>query len=285
LSFPRLRHPIVLVHGMFGFERITLGPITIASYFRGIPAALRGAGNTVHVAHVHPTAGIERRTEMLSHWLEQSLPSQSFHLIGHSSGGLDSRWLASTTEWSRKIVSITTIGSAHQGTSIADAARWRLRKLYRWLDRIGVDHRSFLDVTRSAARRLTRQAPGSLDLPCFSVAGNPSCENVSWPLRRVFEVLERWEGPNDGLVSVASAQAFGTPIEPIPIDHLAQVNWLTGTLRDEIEPRTLLLYRAILERLESVEGCDPQAHSGPTIGMQPVADRSEALDAHGARTS
>ena len=57
----RLRSPIVLAHGLFGFSRIGLGPVTLTTYFRGIPEYLRAAGNRVLVTRVHPTAGVEFR--------------------------------------------------------------------------------------------------------------------------------------------------------------------------------------------------------------------------------
>ena len=34
---PRLHAPIVLAHGLFGFDQIALGRLTLATYFRGIP--------------------------------------------------------------------------------------------------------------------------------------------------------------------------------------------------------------------------------------------------------
>src|SRR5690242_7712354 len=52
---PRLRAPIVLVHGLFGFDSLRLGPWLIAHYFQGIPEALRAAGNRVLVAALSPT--------------------------------------------------------------------------------------------------------------------------------------------------------------------------------------------------------------------------------------
>ena len=55
---PRLRTPIVLVHGLFGFDSLRLGPWLIAQYFQGIPEALRRAGNRVLVASLSPTRGI-----------------------------------------------------------------------------------------------------------------------------------------------------------------------------------------------------------------------------------
>ena len=61
----RLKSPIVLAHGLFGFSRIGLGPLTLTTYFRGIPDYLRAAGNRVLVTRVHPIAGVEFRAGRL----------------------------------------------------------------------------------------------------------------------------------------------------------------------------------------------------------------------------
>ena len=44
---PRLRHPVVLAHGMFGFDKIAIGGRD-HSYFRGVTAHLTGVGAEVH---------------------------------------------------------------------------------------------------------------------------------------------------------------------------------------------------------------------------------------------
>ena len=65
-------------------------------------------------------------------------------------------------------------------------------------------------------------------LPCFSIAGDPSIEDVCWPLQRLHAAMTELEGPNDGLVSVESALAFGTPLPHWPVDHFRQMNWIVA---------------------------------------------------------
>ena len=50
---PKLRSPIVLVHGLLGYGRLKLGGWTIASYFAKIPEFLSAAGNRVLVASAY----------------------------------------------------------------------------------------------------------------------------------------------------------------------------------------------------------------------------------------
>ena len=85
--------PIVLTHGLCGFSRIGLGPLTLTTYFRGIPDHLCAAGNRVAVTRVHPTAGIEFRAQRLGVKILRFFPDEPVHIIGHSLGGLDARRL------------------------------------------------------------------------------------------------------------------------------------------------------------------------------------------------
>lgn len=221
----RLEAPIVLAHGLFGFSRIGLGPLTLTAYFRGIPQALRAAGNRVLVARVHPIASVEFRAQRLGHRIQTHLPDEPVHIIGHSMGGLDARRLLDEPGWRDRILSLTTVATPHLGTIIADFAKLRVGRIYRLLSALGIDHRGFLNVTRLEARRFNRAHRGPRDLPCFSVAGEPSDLDVSWPMRRLHEALFEMEGENDGLVPASSATAFGEPLDPWPLDHLQQLNW------------------------------------------------------------
>jgi triacylglycerol lipase len=241
LTCPRLQAPIVLAHGLFGFVRIGLGPITLARYFQGIPEFLQASGNRVLVSRVHPTAGIDFRAWKLGTRIEAAFGDESVHLIGHSMGGLDARVLLADPAWAGRILSVTTIGTPHRGSALADAAGLRMGKVYRLLERLNWDHRGFLHVTRRAARDWDRRLHVPGDVPCFSVAGDPASEQVCWPLRRLHEVLRDREGPNDGLVPVSSAIAFGNPLPSWPTDHLRQMGWLIPEDRDR--PRLPILNR------------------------------------------
>ena len=201
----RLDAPIVLAHGLFGYDRIGLGRLTFTSYFRGIPDFLRAAGNRVVVTRVPPISGVKLRAKALGLQIEASCPGEAVHLIGHSMGGLDARQLLADPAWSGRILSLTTIGTPHLGSALADCARSRVGPVYRLLRTMKIEHRGFHDLTRRAARAVNRNGSLSRSIPCFSVAGDPDIDNVCWPLKAFYDVLADIEGPNDGLVSVESA--------------------------------------------------------------------------------
>jgi hypothetical protein len=80
---------------------------------------------------------------------------------------------------------------------------------------------------------------------------------VTWPLRRLHEVLAELEGPNDGLVSVNSAQAFGIHLASWPADHLRQMNWMTPP-SNSVCPPVPDLYARILHHLASLGFAAPE---------------------------
>jgi triacylglycerol lipase len=250
---PRLRAPIVLAHGLFGFRRIGLGPLTLTWYFRGIPAILQAAGNRVLVTRVHPTAGVARRARKLGEQILEAFPDEPVHLIGHSMGGLDARALIADPAWEGRILSLTTIATPHLGSGIADFAKLRVGRIYDLLDKLGIEHRGFLDVTPGAAAEFNRRTPVPDRLPIFSVAGDPPSDEVCWPLRRLHQALGEMEGPNDGLVSVKSATAIGQPLPDWPVDHLRQMNWLCPEVPTAPCPKVARLYAEVVENLARID--------------------------------
>ena len=251
-QIPRLNAPIVLAHGLFGFTRIGVGRITLTPYFRSIPELLRGAGNRVLVTRVPSIAGVEHRAGRLGEQILKAFPDEPVHLIGHSMGGLDARRLLSNADWRRRVLSLSTIGTPHLGTALADFAKLRVGRVFRMLSSMGIDPQGCLDITRRAARGFNRKYTAPDDIPCISIAGNPTPETVCWPLTRTFAALSELEGPNDGLVPLESALAFGTPLPVWPVDHLRQMNWME---RDEMHPALappLELYTHLMTHIASL---------------------------------
>ncbi len=244
-----LNAPIVLRSGLFGFERIGLGPVTVASYFRGIPELLREMGNRVLVTRVHPTAGIHRRAKRLGERILATFPDEPVHIVGHSMGGLDARQLLTDPRWSNRVLSLTTIATPHLGSTLADAARRQFGPIYQILKAVGWDHDGFYDLVPSRARKWHEATPVPDGLPCFSVAGDPPADDVCWLLRRLHGSMTRWEGANDGMVSVASAEAFGKPLTSWPADHLQQMNWWTGTLKPGVPARVASMYHSVIDNI------------------------------------
>jgi pimeloyl-ACP methyl ester carboxylesterase len=120
------RHPIVLCHGLFGFDKI--GPNALPSlqihYWRGIQEALRRMGAEVYVARVSRADTIAQRASQLDQALWRTLAGRKINLIAHSMGGLDGRYLITHLRpRTYRICSLTTISTPHRGSPFMDWCR------------------------------------------------------------------------------------------------------------------------------------------------------------------
>ncbi len=124
----RPRHHIVLVPGLFGFAR--LGGF---DYFTHVEEALasrflqHGADCEFVLVSSPPTGSIVHRTQVLMDAVQRACSDDAgaIHLVGHSTGGLDARLLASPTarpdlpDWFDRVRTVTSISTPHYGTPLA----------------------------------------------------------------------------------------------------------------------------------------------------------------------
>ena len=117
-GYTQTRYPIVLVHGLLGFDR--LGPV---EYFYGIPSALRSGGATVYTTSVSAANSTEVRGEQLLYQVRQIVAAtgrSKVNLIGHSHGAPTSRYVASVRP--DLVASVTSVGGVNKGSKVADIA-------------------------------------------------------------------------------------------------------------------------------------------------------------------
>ncbi|KAF9091936.1 hypothetical protein BGX23_004770 [Mortierella sp. AD031] len=235
-TFRAARLPIVLCHGFSGFDSLGANPDFRFDYWYGVREALDEIGVHVHAARVPPFAGIQNRAESLRDYIERTVPHGSeLNLIGHSMGGLDCRFLISRLQSPHfKVRSLTTLGTPHRGSPIADyvmsdiVGRTRLEAFWTMLGLVGIE--------RGAAENLTTHylnnefnpnTPNHPDVSYFSYAASFQPGLFS-RFRFPWQVIMDREGPNDGLVSVKSAQ-WGMYVRTIPnADHMDLMNWVNA---------------------------------------------------------
>lgn len=117
-GYTQTRHPIVLVHGLLGFDSL----LGVYDYWYGIPSQLRSGGAKVYVASVSAANSSAVRGEQLIRDLDhlRALYGHGkFNLIGHSHGGPTIRYVASVRP--DLVASITSVGAPHKGSKVADA--------------------------------------------------------------------------------------------------------------------------------------------------------------------
>jgi triacylglycerol lipase len=118
-GYTQTRYPIVLAHGMLGFDSI-LG----VDYWYGIPQALRRDGAQVYVTEVSQLNTSELRGEELLQQVEEIVAisgKPKVNLIGHSHGGPTVRYVAAVRP--DLIASVTSVGAPHKGSDVADLIR------------------------------------------------------------------------------------------------------------------------------------------------------------------
>jgi triacylglycerol lipase len=218
------RHPVVLAHGLLGFDAIRIGRAR-TDYFRGISARLERDGCVVHRCRVAKTASIADRAAELAAFVNE-LGARRVNLVAHSMGGLDARYALAKLGLHRKVASLVTIGTPHRGTPLADlGAGLAARGVLGALRRIGMNVDAFHDLTTpriEAFNRIVRDAPG---IHYASVVGAPPRRgDVSPILVPTFLWLGEAAGQNDGMVPALS-QRWGDVVWEIGADHFAQIGW------------------------------------------------------------
>jgi triacylglycerol lipase len=116
------KYPIVLIHGLFGYGNEDSG---ISSYWGDIPDLLRNLGRKVYVAEVSQAHDLyvcgEQLYDQLIRW-----GHKKYNLIGHSNGGLVARYILQNAP--EMITSVTTIGTPHHGSKVADVVYGKIKK-------------------------------------------------------------------------------------------------------------------------------------------------------------
>ncbi|PHV10053.1 esterase/lipase family protein [Chitinimonas sp. BJB300] len=121
-GYTQTKYPIVLVHGLFGFDR-ALG----VDYWYRIPAELQKDGAKVYVAQVSAVNSTEMRGEQLLSQVRQILAitgADKVNLIGHSHGGPTARYVSGVAP--QLVASVATVGGVNKGSRIADMVRGAL---------------------------------------------------------------------------------------------------------------------------------------------------------------
>jgi triacylglycerol lipase len=127
-GYTATRYPIILVHGLGGTDRY----FGMLDYWYGVQMDLERHGATVYVANLsglQSDDGPNGRGEELLSYVNQVLAvtgAQKVNLIGHSQGGLTSRYVAAVTP--ELVASVTTIGTPHHGSEFADFVSVALQK-------------------------------------------------------------------------------------------------------------------------------------------------------------
>lgn len=273
-------YPIALAQGFVPFDVLSnriLGidnndRVDTLHYFRNIRTHLQGHDFVVRHTRVGWDDPVASRSSQLKRQIEDILDHPDFgaekvHIIAHSMGGLDARHMlyhSRAEGFHEKIASLTTLGTPHHGSPVADQL---LRGAGGALLRLGIG-KGAPDLTTKACRAFNEQADDwerTCGVRFRAYAGAQPYRCTFTPLKPAWKIIDRAERSmkgsqergNDGLVSVQSAKwnddYFVPPI--LEADHLNMLGWWdfselwAGVLPWRLEARIKQLYLDIAEEL------------------------------------
>ncbi|MCY7294659.1 triacylglycerol lipase [Alteromonas sp. a30] len=271
------KNPIVLVHGLFGFDSI-LG----IDYFYGVPNALSRDGARVFVTSVSAANSSEVRGEQLRQEIQEILAitgAKKVNLIGHSHGAPTSRYVASVSP--ELVASVTSVGGVNWGSPVADAVRGVIPEgsfseaVVSAVANAFVDTIEFLSgsaslPTNSLKALESLSTAGTLafnqrypeGVPSYYCGQGRELESngvyyYSWsgsnPYTNVFDAVDpfmeitSWviSGPNDGLVSSCSSRLGRVLNDRYDMNHLDEINQTFGiTHLFEVDPKSVYVNHA-----------------------------------------
>ena len=221
-------HPIVLVHGLLGFDHIALMGQRIV-YFRGIADLLRDQGITVYTAKLPPLASVPERARALADMVH-GLPCERVNIVAHSMGGLDSRYAIARFGLDDRVASLITIATPHRGTPLADLVAGAcslvpvraLRALV--VGRVGLQTAALDWLTTQSTGVINRDIRDVGDVLYGSIVGRADRRAIHPVLLSGHMYIASRAGANDGMVPVAS-QCWGEVLDEVDADHWAQIGW------------------------------------------------------------
>ena len=209
------KYPIMLVHGVFFRD------FRLVNYWGRIPGALKKNGAQVYYGKHPSAASVADSAELLKLRVREILiqtKSEKINLIAHSKGGLDLRKALTDPDFVPLVASVTTINTPHRGCSFADyllktldeKTQRRIARAYndaaRRLGDINPDFMAAVrDLTADACEKFDRETPAPEGVFCQSVGSTiRRASGGKFPMNFTYAMAKRFDGPNDGLVSVDS---------------------------------------------------------------------------------
>jgi triacylglycerol lipase len=216
-------------------------------YFKEMVGFLKDKGFEAIATDVAFADQVEIRAEQLKTQVKsilQKTNAPKVHIISHSMGGLDARYMIAKLEMADKVASLTTIGTPHKGTSLAqpllDDGGNSLIELFHV---IGLTLEGFKDLTINECNKRNKElirAEVENQVVYQTYASYEEQAEVFAPLQKAWEIIYKAAGRNDGLVEYTSQQWESVLVHPddstktkkvnqfefpIRADHLNEVGW------------------------------------------------------------
>jgi triacylglycerol lipase len=209
----------------------------VGEYFKDLPSRYPDAC----FPHVPVAGTVQQRAQALADQIVKSFPRDEVHIIAHSMGGLDARYLLSHNLLGLanrgRVAAVSTIATPHHGSPVADLLvgnkpelkdprRFAYEVVCRALSHLSIQIGALGDLTSGFAQQFNQENQKLNHIRYFPYAGSGTNSFLLFPLHAYIENHGNGEEErnNDGLVSVASAKWPGDLVEPPwGTDHLGEV--------------------------------------------------------------
>lgn len=208
------KYPILLVHGM-GFR-----DWKYFNYWGRIPKELIKNGAKIYYGHQEACATIDTNSQLIKNKIleiKAETGCEKVNIIAHSKGGLDSRYAITKLGMADSVASLTTVGTPHRGSQVAEEANAIPDSIYRKVsDFMDKRFKSFGDNTPDFytlahqlscgfAEKFNAEVPDS-DKVYYQSYASVMKYPFSFNLLGFTNLLLHKYGANDGLVTVESAK-------------------------------------------------------------------------------
>lgn len=209
------KYPIMLVHGI-GYR-----DDRHERYWGRIPDFLKEHGANLWFGNQEAFGSIENNGEQLKVSAQHALKetgAEKLNLIAHSKGGIEARYMISRLGMAERIASLTTLATPHRGIVSMDKMKRRAQPLYEGLLSVfnlmleidGGEKNPSLKVyeqlTADYMSVFNTLVPDAEGVYYQSYAFDMKNRSSDAAMSIFYSLVRKFEGPNDGLVSVESAK-------------------------------------------------------------------------------
>lgn len=214
-DYCRTVYPVVLVHGI-AFRDKTI----MIKYWGDIPGALEKNGASVYTGGQDAYGTIAENALTLKKNILTVLAKtggSKVNIVAHSRGGIEARYMISMLGMEDRVASLTTVATPHRGSTMADIIMKRMHDssifpaLIDFYAKIIGDespsgYNAGTELTTAKMKEFNLKVRDSGSVYYQSYAGAIDDKFGSFPWRKMYDAVKKYEGENDGLVSVDSAK-------------------------------------------------------------------------------
>ncbi|HOP64970.1 MAG TPA: hypothetical protein PK906_16450 [Spirochaetota bacterium] len=214
-DYCKTKYPVILVHGIAFRDKTVM-----IKYWGNVPDKLHEYGAVVHTGGQEAYGTIRENSILLKKKIKEILQitgSEKVNIIAHSRGGIEARYMISRLDMNNSVASLTTVATPHRGSAMADIIMKEIDEKSLLPDIIDFFAKAIgdyspsaynagIELTRDYMKRFNNEVPDAESVYYQSYAASINSRFINPVWRKMYETVEKYEGANDGLVSVKSAK-------------------------------------------------------------------------------